>query len=67
MALSALPNSHFVRVKDVARLLGIHPRTLYDMLQKGKGPRYLTIGNGKRRDIRIRYSDYLKWTEERLT
>ncbi len=67
MAPPPLPHSHFVRVKEVARLLEISPKTLYCMLQNGKGPRYITIGNGKRRDIRIRYSDYLKWTEDRMT
>jgi len=49
-------------VEDLAKRLGVTPKTVYDWNFKGSGPRYLKVGVY----CRYRMSDVLSWEKTRL-
>ena len=49
--------------EELAGVLKIQPRTLYDWRLAGTGPRYVPLGRGKRADIRYRRRDVEEWMD----
>ena len=50
---------------NVARLLGLQPQTLRAWRLRGKGPKYIRLGDNSRSRVAYRQSDILAWQDER--
>lgn len=50
-----------LRVREAAELTGLERWRFYELLRRGKGPRYLKIG----RTFRIPEHSLIKWIDER--
>ena len=50
--------------EQTAALLGIKPNTLEVWRLKGKGPRFVKLGNAKQAPIRYEKAEVLRWLRE---
>lgn len=53
----------FISIPEAAKILRIHPKTLYQYITDGVGPPVHRFGKTERKTLRLRYADFLKWTE----
>jgi hypothetical protein len=51
----------FLTTEDLANRLKLQPATLRYWRHKGKGPRYLKLGQGSAAHVRYGLSDVIKW------
>lgn len=67
-----LPNGkaapYFITVKEAANIIKMTPRWLYEKIRDQAGPpvAYFYNGKGRRRQIRIRTSDFYQWADGRV-
>ena len=66
-SLQGMRERLFLTVKEAAEVVGVHHKTIYRSMARGKGPPHHKFnGSGTKRGIyRIRREDLEKWIEER--
>lgn len=60
----ALPIDPLLKTKEVARILGVHPNTLWKWRNKGYGPTPVEIGPNGDRTYRYRRRDVERFIEQ---
>jgi predicted site-specific integrase-resolvase len=50
--------------REAAKIIGIHPGTLTQWRNKGRGPKFLRLGDGKQPRIRYTDTDVKAWMDQ---
>lgn len=54
----------YLTPRQAGRFTGTSPRTLEQLRQAGKGPRFIRLGAGRKSRVRYRVSDLRAWIEQ---
>lgn len=58
------PRGQYLTTRQAAELLMVHPVTMAQWRQKGRGPKYTKVGDAPKARIRYRVADIYAWMRQ---